>query len=166
MNNQAVAWKEGHNMMYVYWEGALPEETAENVLERIVQNGLGVKFGDEYLLSKNESLIIDDVEIQAFQTLEDWLYSCDGGEYIELTKGLQIGLDDVLNIYVGELYRPVNDGGKSYADLIYEADDPYKTAKDYILTFLKIAIDFKMIDIKVTLRAIQKSIEDGTFEWE
>ena len=97
--------------------------------------------------------------------LEEYLRMCDGGEYVTLIDGIQIGMDDAIETLLGELYEPYNDD-VTYAERIYNSDDPYNEIKKMINEFLLIRIDFVMTDIKYRITQIQKDIENGTFEWE
>ena len=59
-----------------------------------------------------------------------------------------------------------NDDGMTYAERIYNSEEPYNEIKKMIYEFLLIRIDFVMTNIKCRITQIQKDIENGTFEWE
>lgn len=157
--------KDVSNMMYVYWEGYLPNGFSCDILDDMESKGLGVKLDEEYLLSKNEKVTIDGIEIKSFETFEDWICGLSGCGHIELTDYLTIEEDDVINIFIGELYQPATDEGETYADIIYRSDKPYEQVKKYMLDFTNIAIEFKISDIQIKAEQIKREIKNGTFDW-
>lgn len=156
--------RDGKNMMYVYYA----EEENNEVINKIVNNGIATRIhpGDNmYLLSKVDKIVIGENMLEYSYSLEEYLRMCDGGEYVTLIDGIQIGMDDAIETLLGELYEPYNDD-VTYAERIYNSDDPYNEIKKMINEFLLIRIDFVMTDIKYRITQIQKDIENGTFEWE
>lgn len=154
--------KDGNNMMYIY----NTEEMENDLREKIVNNGLAVVFNEDKLLSKVEKISIDNHVIHSEYTLEDYIRYCDGGEYITLIDGVQVGMDDAIESLLGELDQPCNDDGTTCAERIYNAENPYDEVKKMINEFLLLRIDFIMTDIKYRITQIQKDIENGTFEWD
>lgn len=157
--------KDGKNMMYVYYA----EEENNEVVNKIVNNGIAIRIHPDdniYLLSKVDKIVIGENMLEYSYSLEEYITMCDGGEYVTLIDGIQIGMDDSIETLLGELYEPCNDDGVTYAERIYNSDDPYNEIKKMINEFLLIRIDFVMTDIKSRITQIQKDIENGTFEWE
>jgi len=157
--------KDGNNMMYVYWLEETPDEFGEDILERMANNGLGVLLDEEHLLSRNETIILDGIEIKSYKTFEDWILGLDGGGSLEITEYVTIEEYEVLEMFVGELYQPANDNDETYAEIIYKSEKPYDKIEEYINTFIGIAIDFKIDEIKCKANLIKESLKNGTFEW-
>lgn len=157
--------RDGKNMMYIYYT----EEENNEFVNKIINNGIATRIypdDNTYLLSKVDKIIIGENMIEYSYSLEEYLRMCDGGEYITLIDGVQIGMDDVIEILLGELYQPCNDEGTTYAERIYNSENPYDEIKRMINEFLLIRIDFVMTDIKYKITQIQHDIEDGTLEWK
>lgn len=154
--------KDRNNMMYVY----NTEEIENDLIEKIVNNGLAVVINELNLLSKVDELVIDGNVIESSYSLDEYIEMFDGGQCVTLIDEVQIDASDVIETLLGELYQPCNDEGVTYAERIYNSDDPYNEIKKMINEFLLIRIDFVMTDIKYRITQIQKDIENGTLEWE
>lgn len=154
--------KDRDNIMYVFD----CDDIEDNIKEKIINNGSAVVFDENHLLAKVKELVIDGQVINSDCDLEEYIQYFDGGEYITLIEGLQVGIGDAIDILLGELYQPCNDEGIAYAERIYNSECPYDEISRLINEFLLIAIDFKMTDIKCKITQIEKNIEDGTFKWE
>lgn len=154
--------KDRDNMMYIFD----CDDIEEDVKEKIINNGLAVVFNENHLLAKVKELVIDGQAINSECDLEEYIQYFNGGEYITLVEGLQVGISDAIDVLISELYQPCNDEGLTYAERIYNSEFPHHEITKLINDFLLIAIDFKMTDIKCKIAQVEKSMEDGTFEWE
>jgi len=154
--------KDGNNMMYVY----NTEEMTDDIKEKIINNGLAVVINEVNLLSKVDELVIDGNVIESSYSLDEYIEMFDGGECVTLIEEVQVDISDVIETLLGELYQPCNDDGMTYAERIYNSEEPYNEIKKMIYEFLLIRIDFVMTNIKCRITQIQKDIENGTFEWE
>lgn len=154
--------KDGNNMMYVY----NTEEMTDDIKEKIINNGLAVVINEVNLLSKVDELVIDGNVIESSYSLDEYIEMFDGGECVTLVEEVQVDISDAIETLLGELYQPCNDDGMTYAERIYNSEEPYNEIKKMIYEFLLIRIDFVMTDIKCRITQIQKDIENGTFEWE
>lgn len=154
--------KDRGNMMYLFD----CEDIEMELREKIVNNGLAVVFNETRLLAKVNELVIDGQVLKSDVNLEEYIQYYDGGEFVELTQGLQIGKDDAIDVLLGELYQPCNDEGMTYADRIYNAECPRDEIEKLIEEFLLIAIDFRMTDIECAIAGIKKQIKDGNVEWK
>ena len=154
--------KDRGNMMYLFD----CEDIEMELRNKIVNNGLAVIFNETRLLAKVNKLAIDGEVLESDVDLEEYIQWYDGGGYVELCEGLQVGQDDAIDVLLGELYEPCNDEGITYADRIYNAENPSEEIGKLINEFLLIAIDFKMTDIKLRIAQITKEIEDGEVKWD
>lgn len=154
--------KDGNNMMYIY----NTKEMENDLREKIVNNGLAVIIDEVNLLSKVDELVIDGNVIESSYSLDEYIEMFDGGQCVTLIDEVQIDVSDVIETLLGELYQHCNDEGMTYAERIYNSDNPYNEIKTVINEFLLIRIDFVMTDIKYRITQITKNIENGTFEWE
>lgn len=153
--------KDGNNMMYVY----NIEDMTDDIKEKIVNNGLAVVINEVNLLSKVDELVIDGNVIESSYSLDEYIEMFDGGDCITLA-GVEVTMDESIQILLGELYQTCNDEGMTYAERIYNSPDPYVEIKKLINEFLLIRIDFVMTDIQMKIDLVKKGIENGTFEWE
>ena len=154
--------KDGNNMMYVY----NTEEMTDEIKKKIINNGLAVVINEVNLLSKVDEIAIDGNVIESSYSLDEYIEMFDGGECVTLIEEVQVDISDVIETLLGELYQPCNDDGMTYAERIYNSEEPYNEIKKMIYEFLLIRIDFVMTNIKCRITQIQKDIENGTFEWE
>lgn len=157
--------KDRDNMMYVFSGYGIDDDDFYFCFQKIIENGLGVKLGDEYILSKSDKIIVDGKVFQSNTTLEKFISGFDGGESITIIDGLEITKEDVLDTFIGELEQPCNDNGETYMDVIYNSENPYQEIEKFINVFLGIQIDFKMTDIKMRVREIQEEIGNGNVSW-
>ena len=154
--------KDGNNMMYVY----NTEEMTDDIKEKIINTGLAVVINEVNLLSKVDEIAIEGNVIESSYSLDEYIEMFDGGECVTLIEEVQVDISDVIETLLGELYQPCNDDGMTYAERIYNSEEPYNEIKKMIYEFLLIRIDFVMTNIKCRITQIQKDIENGTFEWE
>lgn len=154
--------KDGSNMMYVY----SIDELEEDNFNKILNSGFAVRLGDECLLSRSDKIAIGTELFESYDTLENYIECMDGGESIELVKGLEVTQEEVIESLIGELEQPCDDNGNTYIDRIYNADDSYKEIKKLIDEFLMINIDFKLTDIKCSIQYLQKQMKNGENVWE
>ena len=154
--------KDRDNMMYIF--DCIDIE--ENIKEKIINNGLAVVFDDNYLLAKVNELVIDGHVLKYYVDLEQYIQFYDGGGYVELIEGLQVGQDDAIDVLIGELYQPCDDTGMTYAERIYNSENPSEEVSKLINEFLLIAIDFKMTDIQIRIREITEQVKSGNVKWK
>lgn len=154
--------KDGSNMMYVY----SIDELEEDNFNKILNSGFAVRLGDECLLSRSDKIAIGTELFESYDTLENYIECMDGGESIELVKGLEVTQEEVIESLIGELEQPCDDNGNTYIDRIYNANDSYKEIKKLIDEFLMINIDFKLTDIKCSIQYLQKQMKNGENVWE
>lgn len=126
---------------------------------------MAVVINEVNLLSKVDELVIDGNVIESSYSLDEYIEMFDGGDCITLA-GVEVTMDESIQILLGELYQTCNDEGMTYAERIYNSPDPYVEIKKLINEFLLIRIDFVMTDIQMKIDLVKKGIENGTFEWE
>ena len=154
--------KDGNNMMYIY----NTEEMENDLREKIVNNGLAVVFNEDKLISKVEKISIDGKIIKSWCILESWISLYDGGEFLTLTDGVQIGLDDVINTLLDEINLPYDDSGETYAEKIYNAKNPDEELRKIFNGILLTLIDMKMEDFRIKANIVREQVKNGTFKWE
>lgn len=152
--------KDENNMMYVY----NVEGMDDNIKEKIINNGLAVAINEDNLLSKVDELVIDGNIIESSYSLNEYIKMFDGEDYI-LLAGVEITKLESIQVLLDELYQPCNDEGMTYADRIYNSNNPYEEIKTLINEFLLIRIDILITNIQMQATLIKNSIEDGKFEW-
>lgn len=151
--------------MYIYWAEKIPEGLGNNVLKRMADSGLGVLLDEEYLLSKNDAVILDGKKIISYVTFEEWIEWISGDRSIEITDGLTLYEDEVLNNFFEELYKP-SDNGLSYAEIVYNSEKPYDKVFDLFYMFVGKTLDKKLQNFEARIDEIKKALEDKTFDWD
>ncbi|MBQ2886491.1 MAG: helix-turn-helix domain-containing protein [Alphaproteobacteria bacterium] len=153
-------------MYYVYWLMKTPEELGNDVFERMEEEGLGKVLDDEFFISEMETITFDGEELENYESLEDWILGRSGEGYIEICRGLIIYEDTALELFAGELYQPANESGKTYAQIIYDAEKPMEQVEEYIKNFTRVAMQVKLDDVKMEILNYERALQNGTFEWD
>ncbi|WP_304430931.1 hypothetical protein [Romboutsia ilealis] len=157
--------KDGNNMMYVYYT----EELNGEITKKITDNGNAVRVDpdeDMYLLSKTDKISVDGKVIDCSYSLEEYIKFFDGGDIVRLA-GIEITKIETIETLLDMLYESCgNDKHETYAERIYNSDNPRNEIKQIINEFLIIRMDMVLSDIKSEVCRIEKQIEDGTLEWE
>lgn len=153
--------KDREGMMYLF-----DCEDIENELrKKIINNGLAVTFNEARLLAKVSELSIDGQVIKSDIDLEEYIQYYDDGGYVELIEGFQVGQSDAINVLLGDLYEP-DDEGLTCAEKIYNSENPSEEILKLINEYLLIAINFKLTDINCSIRNLENRIENGENIWE
>lgn len=156
--------KDGNNMMYVYYT----EELDEQITKKITDNENAVRIDpdeDMYLLSKTDKICIDGNVINCSYSLEEYIKFFDGGEVIRLAE-MEITRMETIETFLDMLYEVCNDKHETYAERIYNSNNPRNEIKQIINEFLVIRMDIVLSDIKSEICRLKKQIEDGILEWE
>lgn len=151
-------------MMYVYYT----EELNEEITKKITDNGNAVRIDpdeDLYLLSKTDKISIDGNVIDSDYSLEEFIKFFDGGDVIRLA-GMRITMMETIETFLDMLYEVYNDKHETYAERIYNSNNPRNEIKQIINEFLIVRMDMVMSDLKSEINKINKQIEDGTLKWE
>lgn len=153
-------------MYYVYWLMKTTEELGNDVFERMEKEGLGKVLDDEFFISEMETITFEGEELENYESLEDWILGRSGEGYIEICRGLIIYEDTALELFAGELYQPANESGKTYAQIIYDAEKPMEQVEEYIKNFIRVAMQVKLDDVKMEILNYERALQNGTFEWD
>lgn len=151
-------------MMYVYYT----EELDEEITKKITDNGNAIRIDpdeDMYLLSETDKISVDGNVIGCSYSLEEYIKFFDGGEVIKLA-GMEITMMETIEAFLDMLYEVCNDKHETYAERIYNSNNPCNEIKQIINEFLIVRMDMVMSDIKSEINKINKQIEDGTLKWE
>lgn len=164
--------------MYVYRIEdieCLEEDVDVSLLEKILNNGLATSliqkeeveagYRGEWILAKENQIIIDGIEIESDWELEDFIDGFDGGEWIDV-EGIQISKGRAIWRLTCELNQIGNDNNETYEEIIYNADFPFDKILELIDQFLLVELDSLLTNIHGRIRQINKQVEDRTFEWK
>lgn len=154
--------KDKNNMIYVYSTDDL-EKDELGFIEKVLENGLAVKMGDEngHILSKTDKLIVDgNIVLESDTTLEQFISWFDDGDDISFIRGLKITKSDVISTFINEIDQSY-DNGKSYAEVIYNAENPKEQIDTFLNMFLIIHIDNMISEINVRKEQIITQQENG-----
>lgn len=154
--------KDKNNMIYVYSTDDL-EKDELGFIEKVLENGLAVKMGDEngHILSKTDKLIVDgNIALESDTTLEQFISWFDDGDDISFIRGLKITKADVISTFINEIDQSY-DNGKSYAEVIYNAENPKEQIDTFLNMFLIIHIDNMISEINVRKEQIITQQENG-----
>ena len=120
---------------------------------------------DMYLLSKTDKISVDGKVIDCSYSLEEYIKFFDGGDVIRLA-GMEITMMETIETFLDMLYEVCNDKHETYAERIYNSNNPRNEIKQIINEFLIVRMDMVMSDLKSEINKINKQIEDGTLKWE
>lgn len=154
--------KDKNNMIYVYSTDDL-EKDELGFIEKVLENGLAVKMGDEngHILSKTDKLIVDgNIVLESDTTLEQFIPWFNDGDDISFIRGLKITKSDVISTFINEIDQSY-DNGKSYAEVIYNAENPKEQIDTFLNMFLIIHIDNMISEINVRKEQIITQQENG-----
>lgn len=154
--------KDKNNMIYVYSTDDL-EKDELGFIEKVLENGLAVKMGDEngHILSKTDKLIVDgNIVLESDTTLEQFISWFDDGDDISFIRGLKITKSDVISTFINEIDQSY-DNGKSYAEVIYNAENPKEQIDTFLNMFLIIHIDNMILEINVRKEQIITQQDNG-----
>lgn len=154
--------KDKNNMIYVYSTDDL-EKDELGFIEKVLENGLAVKMGDEngHILSKTDKLIVDgNIVLESDTTLEQFISWFDDGDDISFIRGLKITKSDVISTFINEIDQSY-DNGKSYAEIIYNAENPKEQIDTFLNMFLIIHIDNMILEINVRKEQIITQQDNG-----
>lgn len=154
--------KDKDNMIYVFSTDDL-EKNEFRLVEKVVENGLAVKMGDvnEHLLSKTDKLIVDGrIVLESDTTLEQFISWFDDGDDISFIRGLKITKSDVINTFINAIDQSYNNE-KTYAEAIYDAENPKEQIDIFLNMFLIIHIDNMISEINIRKEQIITQQENG-----
>lgn len=150
--------------MYVYDTEKLDEVT----ISEILGSNLAVDLrGDKtFLLSKENEILLKDKSIQHDFSLEEYIRDMyDEGEYVVLNcvhDCARIGINEAIYHLVDRLYKNDKNKSASYAERIYQSEDPNKEIFSIIDDCVIIELDER---IKL-LNKIKKQLKSDGIKWE
>lgn len=163
-------------MIYVYWIEDLDLSEKDEEIKKIINDEKAVVFDPDEetkLLSRHETLIIGGSEIKPEYTLEEYLDCFNGGEYYGVDihvfgkrQQLQPSIEECICILQDSLYLELGNSKTSYADRIYNSDNPRDEIamilKECLLTVIQLIID----DLMCSMAGIEAVIKNNEFRWE
>lgn len=150
--------------MYVYDTEKLDEVTINEILESNL--GIDLRGDKAFLLSKENEILLKDKSIQHDSSLEEYIRDMyDEGEYIVLNcvhDCARIGINEAIYHLVDRLYKNNKSESISYAERIYQSEDPNKEILSIIDECAIIELDER---IKL-LNKIKKQLKNEGIKWE
>ena len=141
------------------------------VEKQIIDSGKAVRYDNFLLMSKESEFKIGSHTIKNNGIIDGWLYNFYLDKSVLLYDDIKIKYSEVADILIGELYQPCNDAGITYADKIYQSENPKETVEDLYGEFLVVAIKNRMDNIQesseeykkleLRLKEIKTKIENG-----
>ena len=154
-------------MYYMFSTGNLKYDIEKQILD----TGKAVKYGNFLLMSKESEFKIGNRTIKNDGTIDGWLYNFYLNKSVSLYDDVKIKYSEVADILIGELYQPCNDSGITYADKIYQSENPKETVTDLYNEFLIVAIKNRLDNMQESseeykklesrLKEIKSEIENG-----
>lgn len=150
--------------MYVYDTEKLDEVT----INEILGSNLGVDLrGDKaFLLSKENEILLKDKSIQHDSSLEEYIRDMyDEGEYIVLNcvhDCARIGINEAIYHLVDRLYKNNKSESISYAERIYQSEDPNKE----ILSIIDECAIMELDERIKLLNKIKKQLKNEGIVWK
>lgn len=163
-------------MMYIYCIDDLDLSTKDAEIKKIINEGTAVVLDPDEgtkLLSRHSILSISDNEIQPEYTLEEYLDSFNGGEYYNIDlhvfgrkQQLQPSIEECISILQDSLYSDRVNNQPSYADRIYNADDPIEEIMEILKECLLTVVQIIKDDLTCSMAGIEAVIKSNEFKWD
>lgn len=131
-------------MYYMFSTGNLKYE----IEKQILNTGKTVKYGNFLLMSKESEFKVGNRTIKNNGTIDGWLYNFYLNKSVSLYDEIKIKYSEVADILIGELYQSCDDTGMTYADKIFQSENPKETVADLYNEFLIIAIKNRLDNLQ------------------
>ena len=144
------------------------DEVIETTWKKIVEAGLGKFVDDEYyIFTKNEVLKIDNYIIDDLDELSVWVgYRVCEAESVEIFEGWRLQYDEVMDKLLEMLDEDVHGDGVTYADSIYNAEDPKEKVYDLLTEITKMVFEQKLDEMKSAMNDFIETLERREFNWD
>ena len=139
-------------MYYMFSTGNLKYDIEKQILD----TGNAVKYGNYLVMSNESEFKIGNRIIKNNGTIDGWLYNFYLNKAVLLYDNVKIKCSEVADILIGELYQPCDDTGMTYADKIYQSENPKETVADLYNEFLIVAIKNRLDNIQDDLDEYNK----------
>ena len=146
----------------------LEDSQSEKIWKQIVENGLGRFFDDEYyIISENKSFKIGEYSIERSTELSEWVsYLVYEDESVEVCDGLRINHSEVMDRLLEWFEEDVRGTGITYADIIYNAENPKEKVYELLNTILPTVMDLKLEKIKIEMNNIVEKFKSKKLKWD
>lgn len=144
------------------------DEIIETTWKKIVEAGLGKFVDDEYyIFTKNEVLKIDNYIIDDLDELSVWVgYHVCEAESVEIFEEWRLQYDEVMDKLLEMLDEDVYGDGVTYADSIYNAEDPKEKVYDLLTEITKMVFEQKLDEMKYAMNDFIETLERREFNWD
>ena len=144
------------------------DETIEATWKKIVDAGLGKFVDDEYyIFTKNEVLKIDNYIIDDLDELSVWVgYRVCEAESVEIFEEWRLQYDEIMDKLLEMLDEDVHGDGVTYADSIYNAEDPKEKVYDLLIEITKMVFEQKLDEMKSAMNDFIETLERREFNWD
>ena len=144
------------------------DEVIETTWKKIVEAGLGKFVDDEYyIFTKNEVLKIDNYIIDDLEKLSVWVgYCVCEAESVEIFEEWRLQYDEVMDKLLEMLDEDVHGDGVTYADSIYNAEDPKEKVYDLLTEITKMVFEQKLDEMKSAMNDFIETLERREFNWD
>ena len=144
------------------------DEIIETTWKKIVEAGLGKFVDDEYyIFTKNEVLKIDNYIIDDLDELSVWVgYRVCEAESVEIFEEWRLQYDEVMDKLLEMLDEDVHGDGVTYADSIYNAEDPKEKVYDLLIEITKMVFEQKLDEMKYAMNDFIETLERREFNWD
>ena len=144
------------------------DEVIETTWKKIVDAGLGKFVDDEYyIFTKNEVLKIDNYVIDDLEELSVWVgYRVCEAESVEIFEEWRLQYDEVMDKLLEMLDEDVHGDGVTYADNIYNAENPKEKVYDLLTEITKMVFEQKLDEMKSAMNDFIKTLERREFNWD
>lgn len=143
------------------------DEIIETTWKKIVEAGLGKFVDDEYyIFTENEALEVDDYVIDDLDELSVWVgYRVYEGESVNIFEGWSLEYDEVIDKLLEMLDENVHGDGITYADSIYNAEEPKERVYDLLTEITKMIFEQKLDEMKAAMNDFIETLESREFKW-
>lgn len=142
-------------------------DEAKDLWNKIVESGLGKFVEDKYyIFTELEQIEIDGYVIGELKPLAEWVeLSADESETVEIFEGWRLRYDDVMDRLIERLDENVHGNGITYADMIFNAEEPRKKVYELLAEITKMVFEQKLEEMKEAMDSFVKKLENGSFKW-
>lgn len=146
----------------------LEDSQSEKIWKQIVDDGLGRFFDEEYyIISESKSFKIGEYSIERSTKLSEWVsYLVYEDESVEICDGLRIKHSEVMDRLLEWFEEDVQGTGTTYADIIYNAENPKEKVYELLNTILPTVMDLKLEKIKIEMNNIVERFKNKKLKWD
>ena len=139
----------------------------DDVWNKIAKQGIGRLIEDEeYVLTNRETIEIDGYVIDHLIPLDKWVkWSVEEGESVKIFEDWSLEYDEVMDVLLEYFDTDLNGDGITYADMIFNAENPREKVYDLLKDITKNIFVQKLEGLRCAMYDFIKKLDSGEFKW-